>query len=636
MRKVTASAVILTALTGCSQSTGVPSTQWSFKVPSAEGITGSQVGLPEGSSSVVSIRSVGDQVGGEATIGRQMGPAFEQPEADTVSAKLSTTHQSGNKESSRPSAQAFSLTNDLSAFQTSSRPDPVAQVRAYLRSSSPTILASRMPYRSDVYLSSQPTSALSHALPTPIAALTASAASPNYPSASYPSVNLPSINLPPTDLSFTELSSAESLVDRSNNTSDYTGLPALNPPASDVPPSYTALSPSAYALPAYPPNTYQNADEANHFSDDGLPRLAPSVSSGPAAPVLASQSTEQVTEQVTEQAIKAPQPSRNNVSIGTAILRDIESRAADAAGSTIAETSQPQQLQQPQRNGQKNGQRNGQRIDARPSSSSDELADPPTLSRLTQTMPSREISPLVASFRASSTLPEQSLSEPASELPVSFQNQVSENQSHAPVLDLKPEIRSHRYSSPLLEGFDADRVTDGVIIEPSAQSAIYVPIATTTPLDSSAILVQTAIDSLNTEDSTSDFIENLAHKRVFSSVISPVAVSSAAVSSTAASSAALPSNPDVQAVLESSARANATAAQTTTQTIAQRIPLSSGFSSSNEPDTIAFNKPEGVEFSAFQKLSAAELAIRKEKARRAAVTLAAQQVSLRRQRLNWL
>ncbi len=86
-------------------------------------------------------------------------------------------------------------------------------------------------------------------------------------------------------------------------------------------------------------------------------------------------------------------------------------------------------------------------------------------------MPEREISPLVASFRAGSGLSQRNQSE-LNEFP-----SPSERQSSAPTLTPTPnretELRSSSFSSPLLEGLSADRATNGAAngaIESSSQS----------------------------------------------------------------------------------------------------------------------------------------------------------------------
>ncbi|MEL7330061.1 MAG: hypothetical protein AAGJ69_09500 [Cyanobacteria bacterium J06559_1] len=97
MRKVTASAVILTALTGCSHSKA-PSSQWSFEVPTnttanTQQSTSTANGLPQRPSpdSLASLSAKQTGFIGNPASGK-MGPAFEQP---TVSSALNDSDISG-------------------------------------------------------------------------------------------------------------------------------------------------------------------------------------------------------------------------------------------------------------------------------------------------------------------------------------------------------------------------------------------------------------------------------------------------------------------------------------------------------------------------------------------------------------
>ena len=75
----------------------------------------------------------------------------------------------------------------------------------------------------------------------------------------------------------------------------------------------------------------------------------------------------------------------------------------------------------------------------------------------------------------------------------------------------------------------------------------------------------------------------------------------------------------------------ATAIPANAPTIAQRIPFTSDVLISSSTNATLLDGLKGVNFSAFDKISPADLAVRKAKARRAALTLAAQQTSPRRQ-----
>ena len=611
--------------------------KWSFKVPSGEEVSSSQVSLDQESSTMASARSVRGQTVEKSAGGRQMGPAFEQPATGAAArTKLATIGKPNSEESSSSSAEAYSLASSSGTFRTSSRPDPVAQVRAYLRSSSPSTLSSRTPYRSQVYLSSQPVSVPSYDPPAPAlentstssastvgfksslpgADFTANAATPNYS---------PATSLLPTNLPGAAL--------------------ATNPP----------LSASDYTSAAAGPNTYPSAFETVR-SSDGLPQLQPAVPSSYTVPSSVSQplisqlpssvsqssaSQSSASQPSTSSAIEAAQSSED-FSIGTAILHDLERKSAAESAPEVAaaETSLPQPvsaLPSPAAGTsvamyEVETSAQASQASYRELARSESAISEPTISRLIQTMPEREISPLVASFRAGSDLSQPARSK-LSEFPAS-NGQSSESQSSvpaiAPTLNRETELRSSDLSSPLLEGLLGGLSADtNEAIESSSQSTIYVPIATAIPVDSSGVLIPQAISALNTEDSTSDFINELTQRSVFSSVVSPAALPNSRSPQIPLADSSAP-----EVAPEEVVEATATL-ERATPTIAQRIPFASGFLSSSSTDATLRDGSNGS-FNAFDKLSSAELAIRRDKARRAAVTLAAQQASQRRQRVNWL
>ncbi|MEL6551903.1 MAG: hypothetical protein AAFQ63_00380 [Cyanobacteria bacterium J06621_11] len=159
MRKVTASAVILTAITGCSQNEA-PSAEWSFEPPvtSATALTAdnSQRQISEqilsslspearkfieetnaGSSSTNAPNASSESVGQA-----KMGPAFEQPNAP--------------ESSIQPTPQDVVIPLQTQRLR---RIDPIADVRAYLNStrSSSSFLGDRVPYSAQVALPTAPT-----------------------------------------------------------------------------------------------------------------------------------------------------------------------------------------------------------------------------------------------------------------------------------------------------------------------------------------------------------------------------------------------------------------------------------------------------------------------------------------------
>lgn len=180
MRKVTASAVILTALTGCGQNSGIHSNQWSFEVPAEDDISGLELSqdamtassagdaaMTEGSLMLADERDAGTSstVANSPFANGMMGPAFEQPGmrskasvANALSANASASSSANFKVGYQPLA---------------ARPDPVAQAKAFLSSSgSPSALTNREPYLSSVVMPSL--SAVSLPAPSPGVATTVS------------------------------------------------------------------------------------------------------------------------------------------------------------------------------------------------------------------------------------------------------------------------------------------------------------------------------------------------------------------------------------------------------------------------------------------------------------------------------
>jgi hypothetical protein len=527
MRKVTATAVILTALTGCSQSGGIPSAQWSFKVPSS-GEASSQLANADVDKEISARSGSAEKTelfAGSAGSSRMMGPAFEQPDAQAL-AKASTLGRPSSGEASNLSA---SLANGLAASQTSTRPDPVAQVRAYLNTSSPTALTNRTPYNSQVYLSSAPAANSSFV--------------PSAPSVDYLSIAQLGLDSPATSNSNSSNSSgtfstnalpepaASNATNNATNSATYAPLPVAETLPSESNSSYVAVAPAAYSA------DYPSANVTSR-SSDGLPQLASNVSSSLSSSTALPESIQ----------TEAVQPEAD--SIGTAILRDLQrsssaetaadittSAPASAVADTANITAAPAQSLQPQLDSvvfdeaasvgvspQVYAPSESAPSELAPSelapSESSTYSEPATLVRLTQTMPDREASPLVDSFRAGSDLTE--LSQPVDNVPLSSQREpISPNSSRVEV-DLRSSDASllpasPLPASPLLEGLRIER-------ESSQQSTIYVPIAEAAPVNGSDVLISGATFSLEEESSTSAFTDKLARSNVFSSVLSSPAL----------------------------------------------------------------------------------------------------------------
>ncbi len=130
MRKVTASAVILAALSGCNQSGGVPSSQWSFEPPVDDQASNAQASVQK------NVQNAKASSHNSRLAGLQLS-ADAQPFVD-ISNQPSNTAVTDSK--------GLPSSNLISAALSSSRPDPVAQAKAYLRTSAaPNILTSRTP-----------------------------------------------------------------------------------------------------------------------------------------------------------------------------------------------------------------------------------------------------------------------------------------------------------------------------------------------------------------------------------------------------------------------------------------------------------------------------------------------------------
>ena len=153
MRKVTASAVILTALTGCGQNNGIPSTQWSFEIPNEDEISSLELGQDTSvaadatfistveSNQAGSYQSVVDTLSsapsGSSADG-MMGPAFNQP-SDALELDGSSRSAFASSRTALPDTEAYGSATAVRAdggvagrYQpVAARPDPVAQVKAF-------------------------------------------------------------------------------------------------------------------------------------------------------------------------------------------------------------------------------------------------------------------------------------------------------------------------------------------------------------------------------------------------------------------------------------------------------------------------------------------------------------------------
>lgn len=557
MRKVTASAVILTALTGCSQSGSIPSSQWSFEVPSDGEISRSHV-PPEGGALVASGSSKDSRSFAKSTANRRvMGPAFEQPAA-SAAVEATSAISADSKEVSTLSTETYALTSGLPTARRSTRPDPVAQVRAYLRASgSPSALTSRAPYNSQAYLST---------LPTP---------NQYYDPALISAVSTPAVGI--VDLDLTE-SSIE--------TSPSTGaVPPIDVGAADGSINLS-VAPASLDVASAAPDI--ESVEAVSYSDDGLPQLVAAAvpfTADEAVPIGTAilnnlqQSSKIAAEAASAplaQAAIAPAPRTSPVVANPVVANDVvgddvavgdatanDAMVNDAVGEAIADETitYPPAVQ----------------VSSRASTSTPSA---PTLASLTRTMPRREVSPLVASYRAN-----DGRVQPAELVPDALSDFSASETLESNIRDLSNPMESDLHTeadslpentqSPLLDSFR----------ESEPVSTLYVPISDPVSADVSDVLTQNAIDELG-EVSTSDFVNRLVEMDTFSAVLSS------------------------PALVNSSARASGK-----TPSIAQRIPLNSA------------SRKRPIKVFTDQRVKGA---------RNAAITLAAKQASKRRQRLSWL
>jgi len=517
MRKVTASAVILTALTGCSQSGGIPSSQWSFEVPSEEAISNPQSELDSESLAISDPSADPQSLVAESSSRRTMGPAFEQPavtapSSNSVGSKISVSSQSDSAELSALSVETYGLASGVSGARRSTRPDPVAQVRAYLRASgSPSALTSRVPYASQVYLSSLP-------VPNQYYSTDATAAD------SLSSALTFGESIPAT--SVVDLNLSDALTDTSVSAAGVTS--DFSPTLSSVSTASTASNSFNEPLPA----VSEPADIAADIAADNQPEA---ISYSDGLPQLVSGTT-----------TTAFTPS-GDVPIGTAILNNLQQPSVDTSPTVPNAVLEPL----PQVVALSPSAYTPNQIDTTTTASS-AVAYPlavqvssqaftsapqpaPTLASLTETMPARELSPLVASYRANSNLSEAAQS---SEFP--------EDLSSTEPLD-----------SPLIDSFRED----------TPLSTLYVPIAEPAAADVSGTFIKEGINTLDEKTSTLALASEIANADLFSSVlVSPAFMNNAM------------GNRDV-----ANGSVSTETAQSQTLSIAQRIPFANHEFSSGEP-----------------------------------------------------
>lgn len=315
MRKVTASAVILTALTGCGQNSGIPSTQWSFEIPSENENSSLALSRDSGDMADGAFVSTSDNQAftgqsaveglGAASSGDMMGPAFKQPSLDiettTVGlpaagiSRRSGLGSSVPNPSSKEKYGSTSSSNLTSGYQSvAARPDPVAQVKAFLSASgSPSDLSDREPYRSDTLTPSLPTVYLPSA-----ASITSSTGEPT---------GMASQTAYPGNASFTNA-----------------GLPVLESLSGGV---YSSSSGSSSSLSTIALNQGQPVGQPVDYSTVDYPTVYPAAPVPVTEGLLLPDSSSEVAEPsaTLEDGLPVLEASRaQDVPIGTAILQDLQ------------------------------------------------------------------------------------------------------------------------------------------------------------------------------------------------------------------------------------------------------------------------------------------------------------------------
>ncbi|MEL6902933.1 MAG: hypothetical protein AAFP07_18500 [Cyanobacteria bacterium J06606_4] len=507
MRKVTASAVILTALTGCSQN-GVPSNEWSFEVPADDQAVFSDAGsfsdselFAEDATFQAKASSLAADVSAMPSTGSAvMGPAVEQPSAaESAQPAASTVESIASPDFSQLATTATS-SNASSFIRATARPDPIADVRSYLsRRSSPGLLTSRLPYSADIYLPSSPPAA-------PLSALGTLPASPTPQTAPAPAAVLPS---GPVGVSISALPETSVSLPPAPSSSPAP-LTAAATTTGDIPSLYDSVAVTQAAAPTSAEvssaATSLTVVAAPEF-DEGLPVLQPSqpvddsaalTGSGPAAPAPTATATTRRT------------------SIGTSILRDLQHNQSntlaaepsvrpqaveslpavepvDPVASEPAIFGQPTEQQAPDANSLA-------LITETPEDIAVASEERPTLEELVRSIPERKDSPLLVSFRSVDSLTErQAIKDQAVDV-LPTQGDVEQEVANPSIHQLDYEIDTHssQADSPLLQGLSAG--PDDVSL-----STIYVPISEEISVDASAALIQAAIAALGNEVATVPF-----------------------------------------------------------------------------------------------------------------------------------
>ncbi|MGB5913383.1 MAG: hypothetical protein WBG63_00865 [Phormidesmis sp.] len=516
MHKVTASAVILTAITGCSQSEA-PSAQWSFEAPAE--------------TAVDTVLTQHNAFGGEnpaafspdtqqfviSAARNKMGPAFEQPSSTGL-----LPAPAGNQTSVSSEAATVSTADEVrSLLASQSRTDPIAQVRSYLSAARSTqgsgSLVDRVPYSSQVSVPASPiytpTATFSEeAVPVAFSGNTAQAiADFNQQESNLPRPQVLSAAAQPVASLLPSLQAPSSLQTASLQAAADVGFIPVVPSGtvlSDAVPSGTVLS---------------DTGATSSSVEDGLPVLpAAQPQADLAGRELAVAPTQQPTQQVSDRTfLRADQGVRaNEIPIGTAILRDLQINAALNPPSEIPSTTAASAVI------------SGESVAV--SSELSAIAPSPeltvsytspviesdieqvsaqlTLAQLAQTIPQHqdrfEEEPLIASFQTA----QDNLRQVSTAYSNPFQPNSASEASELETSELEPLSQAlereanqlpRENHSPLLEGLETS------VDELGALQTLYMPIPTSPLPEASATLIRSAISTLSNDVDSAVWLNDL-------------------------------------------------------------------------------------------------------------------------------
>ncbi len=504
MRKVTASAVLLTAITGCAQSK-TPTNQWSFEVPDSSETAASFNSL---NSNFTLPSALSDEAqafvnqASKARTGRSFEPkSFRQPGSSNPDTPVVTsllTEPASNAEVSPPLTVTTSLTEELIQTYTAPRPDPVAEARAYLNDNTPGLATNRDSYSSaQVYLPSftaaTPISDSTLEMPSTMAVQTANPAVESINTANVLPSLLPQVQaiasqadvLAPNSLSPVASTSIREVAD-----------------AEDVPLGTAILlsrqqNPAENSMAAVPSVALGLARQdgpTSAFTDssvvaDPLPTLMPAeIPVLQPAIELPSQSSNLVATVPNNASVDAGLSTSSNGTASNSTLPSSASLTEPVAPSMGLSALQP----------------------TISSLMPEQTAfTSPTLKNLTQSMPYRGPSALVVQFQTSADdFTQSSFVRPDStqtdfaQVETLFNSQLENLVPLVTIQDIAPiqDLETDGSSSPLLEGLQS--------LGASSESMIYLPVAesaTGTPIDSLASSMQVFISTLSDEASTPIF-----------------------------------------------------------------------------------------------------------------------------------